>query len=98
MFAKISLTLALSGIASSKLINLKTEGANGKSALSTTEFDFSNGFRSFLQIVIGGGTAGLTVAHRLSDDSSKKVLVLEAGRSGINEYAHLRFIQGQALD
>ncbi|KAG5650469.1 hypothetical protein H0H81_012132 [Sphagnurus paluster] len=76
MLAKISVTLALSGIASSTLINLQTNSANGKSVLSSTVFDY---------IVIGGGTAGLTVARRLSDDTSKKVLVLEAGRSGIND-------------
>ncbi|KAK7458691.1 hypothetical protein VKT23_009690 [Stygiomarasmius scandens] len=30
-------------------------------------------------IVIGGGTAGLTVASRLAEDKSKEILVLEAG-------------------
>lgn len=38
------------------------------------------------QIVVGGGAAGLAVARRLSDDTYKKVLVLEAGRSAVNEY------------
>ncbi|KAK0520317.1 hypothetical protein OC842_007142 [Tilletia horrida] len=42
---------------------------------SSTSFDY---------IVIGGGTAGLAVAARLSEDSSKTVAVIEAGTSGFN--------------
>lgn len=35
--------------------------------------------RSFDYVVIGGGTAGLTVAARLSEDPSVQVAVIEAG-------------------
>lgn len=34
----------------------------------------------FDYIIVGGGTAGLTVANRLTEDADIKVLVIEAGQ------------------
>lgn len=38
-----------------------------------------------LQIVVGGGPSGLTVANRLSEDPNVNVLVLEAGPADVGE-------------
>ncbi|KAI9507317.1 alcohol oxidase [Russula earlei] len=43
--------------------------------------------KSFDYVIIGGGTTGLVVAARLSEDSSVSVLVLEAGASNLNDPA-----------
>lgn len=40
---------------------------------------------SFDYILIGGGTSGLVVASRLSEDSDVRVLVIEAGRDHGND-------------
>jgi choline dehydrogenase-like flavoprotein len=44
-------------------------------------------------IICGGGTAGCVLAERLSADATKRVLVLEAGRSDY-EYIFIRIPAG----
>lgn len=44
--------------------------------LDTEKFDF---------VVVGGGTSGLVVASRLTEDPNVKVLVLEAGANRLDD-------------
>lgn len=52
-------------------------------ALSTSIHCVDTTPNEFDYIVVGGGTAGLAVASRISEDPSIKVLVLEAGQKGL---------------
>lgn len=46
---------------------------------STPLWAYKGPRRSFDYVIVGGGTAGLTVANRLTEDSSVNVAVIEAG-------------------
>lgn len=41
--------------------------------------------KAFDYVIVGGGTAGLVLAARLSEDPSKSVLVLEAGGAHLDD-------------
>jgi len=42
--------------------------------------------RSYDFVIIGGGTAGLVVATRLSENPSLQIAVLEAGKAKLNDF------------
>lgn len=51
--------------------------------ITTNPSDVVN--RTFSYVIVGGGTAGLTVASRLAEDSTVSVLVIEAGPDAQND-------------
>jgi len=52
--------------------------------------------RSFDYVIVGGGTAGLTVANRLTEDSDVTVAVIEAGTYIENVVGNLSYVPGYA--
>lgn len=50
-------------------------------ATTTTATSYSSDYD---YIIVGGGTAGLTVANRLSEDPSVSILVIEPGQAEFN--------------
>lgn len=54
-----------------------------KRQVTTNGWDLDN--KSYDYVIIGGGTAGLALAGRLSADSSKSVAVIEAGATGYDD-------------
>jgi choline dehydrogenase-like flavoprotein len=55
-------------------VSIGNPGSTGY--LETEKFDF---------VVVGGGTSGLVVATRLTEDPNVKVLVLEAGSNRLDD-------------
>ncbi len=50
---------------------------------STTQYDQADS-KVFDYVIIGGGTAGLTIAARLTEDPAIQVAVLEAGEKRLD--------------
>ncbi|WFD33246.1 hypothetical protein MCUN1_000059 [Malassezia cuniculi] len=91
MFIKSGVALlaaALAAVEPASAVN-QHEGAREIARRSvTTKASDLNG-KSFDYVVVGGGLAGLIVASRISEDSSLRVAVIEAGESGYEENAQL---------
>ncbi|EJC99460.1 glucose oxidase [Fomitiporia mediterranea MF3/22] len=58
---------------------VSAQGSSNGSAFGVTSDSTTASNQTFDYIIVGGGLAGLTVAGRLSEDSSKTVLVIEVG-------------------
>lgn len=56
--------------------------------VSTTQYDQADG-NVFDYVIVGGGTAGLVLAARLTEDSTVQVVVLEAGEKRLEVCAEL---------
>ena len=80
--------------------NLSTPSSAPAMSATLTTIDQISG-KAFDFIVIGGGTAGLVVATRLSEDPSKEVLVLEAGGAHLDDpmtsESSPQFLKGSSL-
>jgi choline dehydrogenase-like flavoprotein len=51
--------------------------------------------KTFDYVIIGGGTAGLVLASRLTEDSAIHVAVLEAGEKRLDVCPHLLLLPSQ---
>ncbi|QRW04470.1 GMC oxidoreductase [Ceratobasidium sp. AG-Ba] len=52
---------------------------------STVSADELASYKSYDYVIIGGGTAGCVLAHRLSEDPNVSVLVVEAGKDSLDQ-------------
>ncbi|KAG6907077.1 hypothetical protein DXG01_010649 [Tephrocybe rancida] len=59
--------------------------ANGVHAIRITSDAGEVANKTFTYVVVGGGTAGLTVASRLAEDPATSILVIEAGPNAQND-------------
>ena len=62
---------------------MSTDGTRSRPALVSSAEDFLANDFDF--VIVGGGTAGLAVAARLSENPDVKVGVLEAGKSRLDD-------------
>ena len=76
MMPKILLLLTCHSLLATSQSFTESLGAKG---LLGSHFGIPGQPSTYDYVVIGGGTAGLTIASRLTEDSSKSVAVIEAG-------------------